>query len=44
MTTADYIRLQAQVAILKEVAISYHGRTIENIIQNIEARLKEARP
>lgn len=41
MTTAEYIKLQAQTAILKEVAITYPHRTIENIIQNIDARIKE---
>ncbi len=33
--------LQQQLSVLKEVAKSYHGRTIENIIQNLEARIKE---
>lgn len=41
MTTAEYIRLKAQVAVLKEVVETYPHRTIENIIQNIEARIKE---
>ena len=34
------LRLRAQVAILKEVAIDYSGRTIDNIIDNIEQRIK----
>ena len=33
-------RLRAQAAILKDVAQDYPGRTIENIIANIEARIK----
>ena len=39
-------RLRAQVAILRDVAQDYPGRTIENIIANIEARIKaqEERP
>ena len=34
------LRLRAQVAILKDVAREYPGRTIENIISNIESRIK----
>lgn len=41
MTVGDYIRLLAQVAVLKEIAMDYPGKTIENIIVQIEARLKE---
>lgn len=41
MTQAEYIRLKAQVAVLKEVAEEYPGKTIENIIVQLEARLKE---
>lgn len=41
MTQAEYIRLKAQVAVLKEVAEEYSGKTIDNIIVQIEARLKE---
>ena len=41
MTVAEYIRLVAQIAILKEVAAEYPGKTIENIIVQMEARKKE---
>ena len=41
MTVAEYIRLVAQIAILKEVAEEYPGKTIENIIAQMEARRKE---
>ena len=41
MTVAEYIRLVAQIAILKEVAAEYPGKTIENIIVQMEARRKE---
>ena len=42
----DTHRLRAQAAILRDVAQDYPGRTIENIIANIEARIKaqEERP
>ena len=41
MTVAEYIRLVAQIAILKEVAEEYPGKTIENVIAQMEARKKE---
>ena len=41
MTVAEYIRLVAQIAILKEIAEEYPGKTIENIITQLEARRKE---
>ena len=36
----ELFKLRAQVAVLKDVAKDYGGRTIENIISNIEARIK----
>ena len=41
MTVSEYIRLVAQIAILKEIAEEYPGKTIENIIAQMEARRKE---
>ena len=41
MTVREYIRLKAQVAVLKEIAMDYPGKTIENVIVQLEARLKE---
>ena len=41
MTTAENIRLKAQVAVLRELAETYPHRTIENIIQNLDARIAE---
>lgn len=41
MTVAEYIRLVAQIAILKEIAEEYPGKTTENIIAQLEARRKE---
>lgn len=37
MTQRDYIEVTAKIAILRDVAQSYPGRTIENIIQNLES-------
>ena len=41
MTVTEYIRLVAQIAVLKEVAMEYTTRTIWNIIVQMEARRKE---
>lgn len=41
MKHADYIRLTAQIAVLKEIAADYSGKTIDNIIQQLEAIRKE---
>ena len=41
-TTSEYTRLEAQKAVLREVAEEYPGKTIENIITQLEARMKEA--
>ena len=41
MTTGNYIRLKAQVAVLREIAVEYPSKTIENIIVQIQSRLKE---
>lgn len=41
-TVSEYARLVAKIAMLKEVAEEYPGKTIENIIAQLEARMKEA--
>ena len=41
MTTPEYARLEAQIAVLREVAEEYPGKTIENIIVQLESRRKE---
>ena len=41
MTVAEYIRLVAQIAVLKEVAMEYPTKTIDSIIVQMEARRKE---
>ena len=40
-TTSEYTRLEAQIAVLREVAEEYPGKTIENIIAQLEARRRE---
>lgn len=41
MTEAEYIRLVAQIAVLKEVEMQYPTKTIDNIIVQMEARRNE---
>lgn len=37
----DRFRLTSQLAILQEIANDYQGKTIDNIIQQMKARLDE---
>ena len=41
MTVEKYTRLNAKIAFLKEVAIEYSGKTIDNVIQQLEAVREE---
>ena len=41
MTKPEYARLVERIALLKEIANEYPGKTIENIIVQLEARRKE---
>ena len=41
MTKEDYLRLSVHIAMLKDIALEYPGKTIENIIVQMEARKKE---
>ena len=43
MTIGEYVRLDAQIIILKEVQQDYQGQTIDNIIRQMEARLNHAK-
>ena len=38
MTVSEFIKLVAKIAILQDVAKEYPGKTIENIIEQMEAR------
>ena len=42
-TVSEYARLVAKIAVLKEVAEEYPGKTIENIIVQMAARWKEVK-
>ena len=41
MTVRDRIKIAAQIAILKEIALEYNGKTIDNVIQQLEMRLAD---
>lgn len=41
MVIADRIRIMAQIAVLKEIALDFKGKTIDNIIQQLESRLAD---
>ena len=42
MITAAYrIKITGQIEVLKEIALEYNGKTIDNIIQQLELRLAD---
>ena len=41
MTVGEYARLNTKIALLKEVAIEYSGKMIDNVIKQLEAIRKE---
>ena len=41
MTKEEYLRLSVHIAMLEDIAEEYPGKTIENIIAQLEARKKE---
>ena len=42
MTAADRIKITGHIAVLKEIAIDYNGKTIDNIIQQLELILADS--
>jgi len=40
MTAADYRRITYQLAVLRDLVTMYGGRTIDNIIVNLESQRK----
>ena len=41
MTKEEYLRLSVHIAMLEDIAEEYPGKTIENVIAQMEARKKE---
>ena len=37
----DRIKIVAQIEVLEDIVVDYSGKTIDNIIQQLEARLSE---
>ena len=42
MTVRDRIKIEAKIEVLKEIAIDYNGKTINNIIQQLELILADS--
>ena len=42
ITVRDRIKITAQIEVLKEIAIDYKGKTIDNIIQQLELILEDS--
>ena len=41
MVVVEYARLNAKIAVLKEIAIDYSEKTIDNTIQQLEAIIED---
>ena len=41
MTAADRIKIAAQIEVLKDIALEYKGKTIDNVIQQLEMILAD---
>lgn len=39
MKVRDRIKIASQIEVLEDIAVEYKGKTIDNIIQQLEARL-----
>ena len=39
MKVRDRIKIAAQIEVLEDIAVEYNGKTIDNIIQQLEAML-----
>ena len=41
MTVGDRIKIEAKIKVLKEIALEYNGKTIDNVIQQLGMRLAD---
>ena len=41
MTVGYRIKIEDKIKVLKEIALEYNGKTIDNIIQQLEMRLAD---
>ena len=42
MAVGDRIKIEAKIKVLKDIAIDYKGKTIDNIIQQLELILADS--
>lgn len=42
MTVRDRIKIAAQIEVLEDIALDYKGKTIDNVIQQLELRLADS--
>ena len=42
MTVGDRIKIEAKIKVLKDIASDYRGKTIDNIIQQLELILADS--
>ena len=42
MTVGDRIKIEAKIKVLKDITIDYKGKTIDNIIQQLELILADS--
>lgn len=43
ITVGDRVKIEAKIKVLKDIAVDYKGKTIDNIIQQLEARLSASK-
>ena len=41
MTAEDRIKIKGQIEVFKEIALEYNGKTIDNVIHQLEMRLAD---
>ena len=42
ITASDRIKITGQIEVLNEIALEYNGKTIDNVIQQLELRLADS--
>ena len=42
ITVGDRIKIEAKIKVLKEIALEYNGKTIDNVIQQLELILADS--
>lgn len=42
MTNGEYMIIKAQIAVLRDLLADYSHKTLDNVLQGLEARVREA--